>query len=211
LFFLLSAFSGMKAGDGTKQQDGGLWANVCVTPKPINGKWKTAYSIEYRSKENFRTTSLLCGMLNGDYIFNDYIQAGVGYEYFLNREADGKYSPEHRYYPEAILSYRVGALSAALRSRVMNTFTQWNAPHWEGRNRLKITYALKGKKVRPFVAVEPFHEIYPVEHRFKRIRYLAGVSCGKGRQRWDVYYLREDYVSKALVRNILAIDYSYAF
>jgi hypothetical protein len=201
---------GLHAGDGIRQ-DAGLWTNVSIAPKLLAGRWKTLYSLEYRSKEHFRETSLWCGMWNVDYVFNPCIQVGIGYEFFLNREPGGGYGPEHRYYPEAIFSYGAGAFSVNLRSRVMNTFTQWNDPHWVGRNRLKAACSIHGTPLKPFAGVEPFHEIDPVAQRFQKIRYTAGCSYVAGRQKWDIYYLREDYLSQRFVRNILAIDYNYAF
>jgi len=210
LFFLFAGFSGLKAGN-EKDQDAGLWVNVSVVPKLIAEKWRTIYSLEYRSKENFKEISLWSGTLNLDYIVNKYIQAGIGCEVFLNKEPGGGFSPEYRYYPEVIFLYREGSFSVSLRSRVMNTFTQWNKPYWESRNRLKANYSIKGTSLKPFVGVEPFHEIKPVEHRFRKIRYTAGCSYSLGRQKWDIYYLMEDYRSTRFVRNILAIDYSYAF
>ncbi|GHT44659.1 hypothetical protein AGMMS49965_20720 [Bacteroidia bacterium] len=200
----------MKAGD-RKEQDAGLWAYASVSHKPFAGKWEAIYALEYRSRENFRETSLWCGTVIADYVFNPHIKVGVGYEFFMNREPDGGYSPEHRYYPEAIFSYRTGSLSASFRTRVMNTFTQWNEPYWEARNRLKVGYRIGESSLKPFVAVEPYHALSSVAERFTKIRYYAGCSYAFGRQTLDIYYLREDYRTSPFGRNILAVDYNFAF
>jgi hypothetical protein len=210
LFFSYFCILAMKAGD-RKEQDAGLWAYASVSHKPFAGKWETIYALEYRSKENFRETSLWCGTIIADYVFNPHIKVGMGCEFFMNREPDGRYSPEYRYYPEVIFSYRTGPLSAGFRMRVMNTFTRWNDPYWEARNRLKVGYQIGKSKLKPFVAVEPYHEVRPVAERFKKIRYYAGCSYGFGRQTLDIYYLREDYRTTPFVRNILAVDYNFAF
>jgi hypothetical protein len=152
-----------------------------------------------------------CGMLNADYIVNKYMEAGVGYEVFMNKEASG-FSPEYRYYPELVFSYKWERFSGSLRVRAMNTFTQWNDPCWEGRNRVKLTYAIKGTPLKPFVSVEPYHSLHPdAAQRFLKTRYVAGCSYSFGKQKLDVYYLREKYQTKAFVRNVFEIDYSYAF
>jgi hypothetical protein len=199
------------ANDG-KKQDAGLWVFVGVSPKPFGGKWQMLYGLEYRSKEHFRKTSLWCASVNANYIFNPFIQVGTGYEFFMNREADGSFSPEYRYYPEAILSYRQGDFQVSLRSRVMNTFTRVSDPHWEGRNRLKASYAIRGTGLKPFVAAEPYHEIYPVEHRFKKIRYFAGCSIAlDSRQKFDLYYLRENYLYDRFLRHVIQVEYNFNF
>lgn len=170
------------------------------------------YGLEYRSKEHFRETSLWCVSVNVNYIFNSFIQAGTGYEFFMNRQADGCFSPEYRYYPEAIFSCKLGAFSASLRSRVMNTFTQVSDPYWEGRNRLKTSYAIRGTRLKPFVAVEPYHDIYPVKPRFRKIRYFAGSSISfDRRQKFDVYYLREEYLHNPFLRHAIQVEYNLSF
>jgi hypothetical protein len=130
----------------------------------------------------------------------------------MNREAGGSFSPEYRYYPEAIFSYVWGRFSASLRSRVMNTFTQVGDPHWEGRNRLKASYAISGTGFKPFVAVEPYNEIYPAEHCFRKIRYFAGCSVSfDSHQKIDLYYLREDYLHENFLRNVIQVEYNFSF
>ncbi|MDR2680780.1 MAG: DUF2490 domain-containing protein [Tannerella sp.] len=211
LCVLFACVPAANANDG-KKQDAGLWVFTGFSPKPFGGKWKMLYGLEYRSKKYFRETSLWCASVNVNYIFNPFIQIGTGYEFFMNREADGSFSPEYRYYPEAIFSCGWGDFSASLRSRVMNTFTRANDPHWEGRNRLKASYAIRGTGLKPFVAVEPYHEIYPVEHRFRKIRYFAGCSVALDRrQKFDLYYLREDYLHESFLRNVIQIEYNFSF
>ncbi len=210
LFFSCFCILTMKAGD-RKEQDAGLWTYASVSHKPFAGKWETIYGLEYRSKDNFRETSLWRGSVIADYVFNPHIKVGLGCELFMNRESDGGYSPEYRYYPEAIFSYRTGAFSAGFRMRVMNTFSRWNEPLWETRNRLKVGYRVGKSNLTPFVAVEPFHALSSVAERFKRIRYSAGCSYAFGRQTLDIYYLREDYRTSPLARNVLALYYNFAF
>ncbi|MDR2138036.1 MAG: DUF2490 domain-containing protein [Tannerella sp.] len=211
LCILLADIPTANADDGNSR-DAGLWVFAGVSPKPFGGKWQMLCGLEYRSKRYLRETSLWCVSMNVNYIFNSFIQTGAGYEFFLNREADGSFSPEYRYYPEAILSCGSGAFSASLRSRIMNTFTRICNPQWEGRNRLKTGYAIPGTCLKPFVAVEPYLEIYPVKHRFKKIRYFAGCSITLDRRRkFDVYYLREDYLHDPFLRNVIQIEYNFCF
>jgi hypothetical protein len=214
IVFLCVLFACASEGNATgeKKRDAGLWIFAGISPKPFGGKWRMLYGLEYRSKEHFRETSLWCASVNVNYIFNPFIQIGTGYEFFMNREADGRFSPEYRYYPEAILSCGWELFSVSLRSRVMNTFTQANDPHWEGRNRLKASYAIRGTGLKPFVAVEPYHEIYPAKHRFRKIRYFAGCSVAlDSRQKFDVYYLRENYLHEAFLRNVIQVEYNFSF
>jgi hypothetical protein len=212
LFFLVHASaSAVKAG-GERKKDAGLWIYAGVTPKWPRGKWQTTYALEYRSREYLRATSLWCVSANVGYVFNRFVQVGSGYEFFLNRTADGRYTPEYRYYPEVIFSCRSGSFSAGLRSRLMNTFTRVDDPLWEGRNRLKLCYAIAGTGWKPFVAVEPYHELYPGVRRLRKIRYAAGCSfrlCS--RRQVDVYYMRENYLPTPFTRHVMEIDYNYAF
>jgi hypothetical protein len=214
VMFLCALFTCAPAGSAAdgKKQDAGLWAFAGVSPKPFGGKWQMLYGLEYRSREHFRETSLWCVSVNVNYIFNSFIQIGTGYEFFMNREANGRFRPEYRYYPEAILAFGQGAFSTSLRSRVMNTFTRAGDPHWEGRNRLKASYAVRGTGLKPFVAAEPYHGIYPEKHRFRKIRYFAGCSIAlNSRQKFDVYYLREDYLHDSFLRNVIQIEYNFNF
>ena len=210
-FACVPAAADASANDG-KKQDTGLWIFAGFSPKPFGGKWLMLYGIEYRSRNHFRETSLWCVSVNVNRILNPFIQIGAGYEFFMNREAGGSFSPEYRYYPEAILSCRQGAFSASLRSRVMNTFTQVSDPHWEGRNRLKASYTIRGTRLKPFIAVEPYHAIYPVEHRIRKIRYFAGCSISlDSRQQFDLYYLCEDYLHKSFLRHVIQMEYNLSF
>jgi hypothetical protein len=203
--------TGTTANDG-KTQDAGLWVFAGVSHSPHGGKWNMLYGLEYRSRNHFRTTDLWSVSANVNYIFNPLIQIGAGYEFFLNRNAGGRYSPEHRYYPEAILSGSRGDFSASFRSRLMNTFTRPDKPHWEGRNRLKISYAIRGTGLKPFVAAEPYHAIYPVAFLFRKIRYSAGCSVALDRrQNFDLYYLREDYLHDSFLRHVIQVAYNFNF
>ena len=199
-------------GGEKKKQDAGLWVNFSVTPKPIAQRLFVTYSLEYRSKENFRTTSLWCGAVNVYYNLNSWFKAGAGYEHFLTKDADGRYTPEYRYYPAVLFSFRKGSFAGSLRSYMMNTFTQWNDPHWEWRNKLKMSYQLREIKLKPFVAVEPYHAIYPGDdYLFKKVRYFAGFSYSFGRHTLDSYYLRESFYNKPFINNIIGVEYNIAF
>ncbi len=196
-----------------KKQDAGSWLNISVTPKTIADRWSLTCSVEHRSRENFSETSLWSGMTNVYYHFNSHFKLGAGCEYFLNKGADGTYSSEYRYYPAAYLSYQKGFLAGSFRSCLMNTFTQWKEPNWEMRHKLKISAQWKGVCLKPFVAVEPYHKLcMDDDYFFNRIRYSLGVSCGVSyHHQFDIYYLCENIVPKALINNVLAIDYHFSF
>ena len=211
LLLLAGSFPATKAG-GTQKQDAGLWLYASIMPKLFGEKWQTTCALEYRSRGPFRETSLWCTSTNVNYLFNLYMQIGAGYELFLNREADGRFSPEHRYYPEAIFSYCSGAYSAGLRLRLMNTFTRADHPLWEGRNRLKLGYSIAGTILKPFIAAEPYHEFYPVVRHLKKIRYYTGCTFRLHQRRQaEIYYLRENHLHTPFARNVIGIDYNYTF
>jgi hypothetical protein len=195
-----------------KEQDGGLWMTVAVAPKPFDGKWKTQFTLEYRSKNDFKNTSLFCGKANLDYVFNQFFQLGAGYELFLY-PAEGEVNSylQHRFYPEFIASYRYGNFSGSFRSRVMNTFRDWSDPLWETRNRFKVSYRIQQTAIQPFVGLEPFHQLYPNGVKFSKTRYTVGSSFGFGNQTVDLYFMKEDFYTRPLARNLLMIDYRYAF
>ena len=202
----------MANGKDEKKQDAGLWAYLSVTPKPVVERWYITYSLEYRNKENFSQTSLWCGAINVYYKFNTWLKLGAGYEYFLNRQTDGTYTPEYRYYPAALFSYQKGLFAGSFRSYLMNTYEHWKEPHWEFRNRLKISYQIKDTKLKSFVAVEPYYAIFSDEDIiFRKIRYFAGFSYSFGLHQLDAYYLREDYIYKPLINNVVALEYNMSF
>ena len=195
-----------------KKKDAGLWAYISVTPKPIAERYFVTYSLEYRCKENFSQTSLWCGAINVWYNLNSWFKAGAGYEHFVNRQTDGAYTPEYRYYPATLFSCRRGLFAGSLRTYVMNTFERWKEPHWEFRNRLKVSYQFKETKLKTFAAVEPYLTIFPQDDFFfRKIRYLAGFSYGLGHHQLDSYYLREDFRYKPLVNNVIVLEYSISF
>jgi hypothetical protein len=108
-----------------------------------------------------------------------------------------------------MLSYRIKKFSASFRSRLMSTFTQWNHPYFEHRNRIKVNYSpIKKIPVKPFAYVEPYHEI--AKYRFHKIRYAAGCAYAFNRHQWDVYYMQEDYRTRPFTRHVIAIDYTYS-
>lgn len=196
-----------------KRQDAGLWLNISVTPKMTADRWSMIYSVEYRSRENFGETSLWSGMANVYYNFNSHFKLGAGYEYFLNKKIDGIYSSEYRFYPAAYLSFQKGFLAGSFRSCLMNTFTQWKEPHWELRNKLKMSAQLKNISLKPFVAMEPYHKICTEDdYFFNKIRYFLGFSyCFSHHHQFDIYYLCENVIHKKLINNVIAIDYNFSF
>jgi len=211
LFLCLQAVITASGAEG-KKHDAGLWVNFSVTPKPIAQRGFITYSLEYRSKEDFSKTSLWCGAINAYYSLNSWLKVGAGYEHFLNKDADGKYTPEYRYYPAVLFSFQKGLFAGSFRSYVMNTFAKWNDPHWELRNKMKVSYQLKNTRLKTFVAMEPYYIIYPVDDdRFKKNRYIAGFSYSFGRHTIDSFYLREVFHHKPLVNNIIAIEYYISF
>ncbi|MCL2502711.1 MAG: hypothetical protein FWE99_06210, partial [Bacteroidales bacterium] len=111
------------AGDKEgKKEDAGLWASFRITPKPVAERYFVTYLLEHRSKENFSETSLWRGSIRVNYNLHSWLKVGVGFEYFLNKETDGRYTPKYRYYPAALFSHRRGLFSGSFRSSVMNTF-----------------------------------------------------------------------------------------
>jgi hypothetical protein len=213
LCLLLAAGSPTAANDG-KTHDAGLWIFAGFNHKPFNQKWVALYGLEYRSKENFKETSLWSLSANMNYILTPFMQVGAGYEFFLNHKATGGYYPEHRYYPELLFLAAGGGFSASLRLRLMNTFTQLSDPNWEGRNRLKVSYAIRKTRFKPFVSIEPYNGVYPAaEHFFKKIRYTAGSSFALDRhQKIDLYYLCEDYLyDNPFVRHVIQLEYNLYF
>jgi hypothetical protein len=209
LLLLSFYFFPSQAQNPSDTHDAGLWITAGILPKPIAGKWKTLYLLEYRRKENLQETDLFSGTFNLHYILNPHLLLGLGYEFFLNKGSQGGFTPEHRYYPEAVLSYRIQRFSTSFRSRLMNTFTQWSQPYFEHRNRLKLSYSLpKAIPVKPFAYVEPYHEM--PNYRFRKVRYAAGCTYAINRHQWDVYYMQEDYHTRPFTRHVIAIDYSYS-
>jgi hypothetical protein len=205
--FLLASHSALNASE-TKEHDAGMWTYTSVSPKPI-GQWQLLFAVEHRSKENFRETFLWCGDINVYYKVNKYLKFCAGYEFYLNKEDDGSYSSEHRYYPEANVTYGLGQFTANIRTRVMNTFTQWNDPCWETRNRFKLCYFIKGTPLKPFVYTEPYHTLH--NFQFQKIRYAGGCTYAMSHHQLDFYYMREVYQLKPFFRHVIALDYTYSF
>ena len=210
LFLCLSAM--LYAQGQRATSDEGLWIYASLSPRKHGDRWQTFYSIEYRNKEHFSRTSLWCAAVNANLNLSDHLQAGAGVEFFMNRNDDGSFAPEYRYYPEMIFSHVVGALSASLRSRVMNTFTRLNQPNLEWRNRFKTSFALGRSGLSPFIAAEPYTAFYPVAHLFRKIRCSAGTSYTLAlNQKVNLYYMRETYFQKTFANNVIQIEYFYAF
>jgi len=196
-------------GGEEKKHDAGLWAYFSVAPKPVVERLNATFALEYRNKDNFSRTSLWCFAFNAYYQVNSWFKLGVGYEQFMNKQANGDYTPEYRYYPATLLSFGQGAFAGSFRSYLMNTFERWEEPHWELRNRMKMSYLLKGTRLKPFVAAEPYHAID--DFFLGKIRYYAGISYGFGKHQFDSYYLREVFQNKPLINNIIAVEYHAAF
>ncbi|MDR2469348.1 MAG: DUF2490 domain-containing protein [Tannerella sp.] len=211
-FFLCAAGVSPAIAEDAKKQDAGIWAAVTVAPRPFGGKWHTACTLEYRNNGNFREISQWRISANANYCFNPYLRAGMGYELYLNRQADGCYLPEYRCFPEATLSYNPGAFSISLRSRLAYIFSRPVKPQWEERNRLRAICAVGSTPLKLFVSAEPYLSLYPAPILFRKIRYTAGCSFRlNSRQRIDAYYLHEDFLHIPCVRQVVGIEYGYAF
>ncbi|MDR2423141.1 MAG: DUF2490 domain-containing protein [Prevotellaceae bacterium] len=209
LFMCLTAL--LHAQEQKAENDAGLWIYAELSRKH-GAKWKTFYSIEYRNKKRFSRTSLWSTAVNATRTLTSYMQAGAGVEFFMNKNDDGSFSPEYRYYPEITVSYVFGALSASLRSRVMNTFTSLNSPNLEWRNRLKTAFALGHSGLSPFIAAEPYTAFYPKTYLFRKIRCSAGASYAFAvNQKVNLYYMRETYFHKPLKNHVIQIEYFYTF
>ncbi|MDR1746382.1 MAG: DUF2490 domain-containing protein [Tannerella sp.] len=193
--------------------DLGFWTNISITTKPLAGKWNVSYSLEYRRKDNLRAIDLWAGMVNIDYIANSHWRVGAGYEFFLNSTQEG-YLPEYRYYPEVLGSYVFQRWKASLRSRLMNTYTNWKQPHIEHRNRLKLSYLIKNAPVHPFIYAEPYNQINSQFYQLNKIRYSIGFTyepANYKHSQFEIYYMIEKYHLRPFVRHVLEIDYSYSF
>jgi hypothetical protein len=205
----LSAF--IAIGQTTKsaeRSDFALWTVIGISPKPVAGRWSSFCGFEYRLKENMNATDLYCGIVNVGYIINDKLQVGLGYEIFLNNCPE-RYITEHRYYPQAAYSIPLGRLSVTFRSQVMNTFTEWQHPYFEHRNRLKINYSLKETSLKPFIYIEPYSQLEKPSYRINKIRYAVGCSYKFIKQQVDLYYMWEDYHDKLFIRHVANVNYTY--
>ncbi|MDR1981469.1 MAG: DUF2490 domain-containing protein [Tannerellaceae bacterium] len=214
LFIAISAhlvcFTGI-AQDQADKQDVGTWTNVTIASKLIAGKWKTWYSLEYKSKENLRELDTSSAMFKFHYLINNHVSIGMGYEFFLKNAGNGELTHRHRYFPEGMLSYTINRFSFIFRSRLMNTFLQWIHPYFEHRNMLRVSYTLEKIPVKPFISAEPYHEIVEKKYRFYKGRYAVGGSyIFKKRHQLDLYYMQEFFHTIPFTRHVIGIDYIYS-
>ena len=209
--FFAAGVSPAIAGDA-KKRDAGIWAAVTAIPRPFGGKWHTACTVEYRNNGNFREISQWRVSASANYCFNPYVRAGIGSDMFLNRQADGSYLSEYRCFPEATLMYHPGAFSISLRPRLAYIFSRQTKPQWEERNRLRATYDIGRTPLKLFASAEPYLSLQPAPVRFRKIRYTAGCSFKLNRrQRIDAYCLYEEFLHIPYVRQVIGIEYGYAF
>jgi hypothetical protein len=193
----------------TDVSDLATWTTVSVNPALMNGKWDALLTFEYRSKENISQTDLYSFMATADYVINRRLRVGLGYEIYFNRTPSG-FTREYRYYPGATYSLPLGRFSAALRTRLINTFTKIAHPYWENRTRLKIKYSPSNIPVKPFISAEPYISISKPRFQVNKIRCQSGFSFSSGIHSIDLYYMQEKYYSKDFVRHIICLDYTVA-
>jgi len=194
-----------------KTDDIAFWTTVKVDPPAIAERWFTSVILEYRLKNDLKETDLYSALALIDYKIDSHWRAGLGYEFFLNK-MPGKDIVEHRYYPQVTYNCKLQRFSVSLRSRVMNTFTEWKKPNWRHRNRLKISYNIKNTPLRPFVYVEPYNSLSKPFYRTNKIRYAGGCSVIlAAKQSLDVFYMQESYHTRPFVRHVIGVDYSYSF
>ncbi|MDR1814165.1 MAG: DUF2490 domain-containing protein [Tannerella sp.] len=187
-----------------------LWMAVSLQPDLIPDKLTASFDFEYRRRNNLRETDLYNGIVIVDYLINKHLTVGLGYEMFWNNNPDG-YETEYRYYPELIYAVPFQRFSLSLRMRVMNTFTDWNHPSWEHRNRLKIKYSIKSLPISPFASVEPYNQLGRPMYRLNKVRYSAGFTFSSGHHSTDLYYMLENYHTRNFARHVININYTFSF
>lgn len=113
----------------------------------------------------------------------------------------------HRYAFDATFSQKFGRFEGSLRGRVTNyTDSSEDDPGTFIRSRTKLEYDLKGKKIKPFVSYELFHNA--TKNELHKGRFDFGFSRNlKGPHRIGLYYRLQNYFKGKPSIHILGMEY----
>ncbi|MDX1284658.1 MAG: DUF2490 domain-containing protein [Draconibacterium sp.] len=199
---------------------------TCVATQAKTKKFGTWIEFEF-SKELFKKFELSFipeVRLQDDFTVDEYLfDSKLSYEpmkyltlattYRINTNVRNKGNETtKRFVFDATGKKGFGRFDASLRARLTNYTDledgEEKANHF--RPRLKLTYDIKGNKIRPFASYELFHNLSDKE--LTKTRFDLGFTRKIGElHRIGLYYRLHNYTSDKNSINILGIDYRLKF
>ena len=201
-----------------QSDDFGMWGEVNVEKK-LSKKWSIGGGLEYRSRDNLKTTDRWSVGVDAGYKITDWLKASAGYSLlndhnYKENSKDTKYADywglRHRFNVSLTASKSFGNLNVSLRERwqytyrpektVTRYYVNTTTSHDAGDEADEHTYTGKGKnvwrnrlqlkyKLSPVWRPYVNAETY-VANGFDKIRYAAGTEIRLNKQHsFDVKYL----------------------
>lgn len=201
-----------------QSDDFGLWGEMNVEKK-LSKKWTVGGGLEYRSRDNVKTSDRISVGADVSYKLTDWLKASAGYSLlddhrYKENNKGTKYADywglRHRFNVSLTASYSFGNLSVSLRERwqytyrpektVQRYYLNTTAKHDADEEADEHTYSGKGKnvlrnrlqlkyKVSPVWRPYANVEMY-VAHGIDKMRYAAGTEIRLNKQHsFDVKYM----------------------
>ncbi len=113
--------------------------------KIVKGLHLTAEG-EFRTRDNFSDVGRLSAGAGLTYKVNDWLKIGGGYVFMAHHKSSGSWTPRHRAYADATLSYKTDLWRFSLKERLQYTHKEVNNTYQTNPNtialksRLKVSY-----------------------------------------------------------------------
>ncbi len=217
--------------------DFGIWGEV-QAEKKLSNRWSLGAGVEYRSRDNLKSTDRWSFGLEGNYQIARWLKATVGYtlldDHHHNEHSSGtKYSDywgiRHRFNVSLTGSVSWGKFTFSLRERWQYTYRpEKTAQLYEtstGADAGEHVYAGKGKNVwrnrvqvklklssmfRPYVNAESW-----VAQELEKMRYNVGTELNLDKHHsFDIKYIYQHICTDGDSepdRHVIGIGYTYKF
>ena len=158
---MLTILPGIAKAQGTDNelgQDFGARVSVTADKKIVKGFHWTAEG-EARLSENFGDFGRYQFGTGLTYKISPYLKVGAGYILIEKKNSSGEWKPRHRFYGDAMVTYKTGAWRFSLKERLQLTHREVGNPYQSAPNslmlksRLKVSYAATAS-LSPYACLE---------------------------------------------------------
>ncbi len=198
-----------------------LWVTAGVIEK-IPKNWEVGVVIQYRLKNDVRTTDQIRGLVNVNYKLNKFQELGTGYQLIVDN-MKGDFAYRNRFILQATASYTLACFTACWRPRLQATVLTNSElkdtigvdnHNWAVRNRFELKYNIPRVSLTPYVNFELFNFIFTDSTSYYRNRLGVGMLYNLGeRHGFYLEYRLDSHIVTSPKRrtNILNIGYTFSF
>lgn len=220
LIFLAVLIIGFVCQDAIAQQQDFQARLGLETSGDINKKWAWEVYAGQRWKQNLSLADKSIVQPSISYQALDFLSLGVGYRMSWVYDSDENTRFHQRFHTNLAFKYKIDRLKLRYRSRLQYGFYDYNTNDGFRSNALvhrgkfEASYQPFGTRIKPYAALEYFHQFYETESRsFVKTRYILGLEYQFTDCYIDAFYQidKEVNIANPMTEFILGFKVGYEF